>query len=572
MKSTAFHTISGAVVALTLIAAGRANAQDITTEIDVNRTVQPVERPATRPAGLLPVLNLPQVKLKPLELHEYLQPSELTLYTPLLEPVAYGDTITPWPYRGYAGIGYFPSFNLGASAGYRFVKNATMDAGAWLQYNGASYKGYGDMADNTYRRHAFSVGADLSRRFGAGILRADVGYRWSNRSLYDDNTHNLSAAIDWQGRAKTLDYFANIAFDHFNFTHGTLFHDPADAYTDLPGAAINPVYLPVANQNRLTVSGGVGQFVKLSIDLLNNRAGLYREYASTVAGQVLNSQPKSWSMVATLTPSYAFKTPALQGRIGLNLNVATGTPTSVFSLAPEVLVVWTPSSRVAVEGRFTGGKQLNTVADLYSLNMWINPTQVFGPSNVPVDARLSIGVGPFAGVTAKLFGGWSMANDWLKYDYINPRWKVTAGDYALLAPGDIKGWQAGIELGYTYDKYLKLTASATAAPQAYDKGYYLWRDHARYVVDARAEIYPIEPLIVTLGYELRGKRRSYFSAIDAYYELGSVSNLSLGANYALTDAFGIALSLDNLLGHRYELQPGIAAQGLTGLVGVTLKF
>ena len=123
-----------------LAATVAAGAKDLKTEITVDRTVVPVEREATRLGGISPVLMQPQTDFRRLTLVEYGEPSELTSSITPLEPASYGDTIPVTPYRGYASAGYFPAYNLGLSAGYRFINTSRTRLGAWMQFDGESYK------------------------------------------------------------------------------------------------------------------------------------------------------------------------------------------------------------------------------------------------------------------------------------------------------------------------------------------------------------------------------------------------------------------------------------------------
>ena len=63
---------------------------------------------------------------------------------------------------------------------------------------------------------------------------------------------------------------------------------------------------------------------------------------------------------------------------------------------------------------------------------------------------------------------------------------------------------------------------------------------------------------------------SFLPACD--YDLKDVSDLSVGASYAVTDDFTVFARGENLLGTDSYLLPYVPAQGLTGLVGIGWKF
>ena len=143
------------------------------------------------------------------------------------------------------------------------------------------------------------------------------------------------------------------------------------------------------------------------------------------------------------------------------------------------------------------------------------------------------------------------ANDWLM---------PVANSYSDLStsfhPVDMKGYKLAVNAGYTYRSLLALTLRAEMAPQKYDKGYYLWRDRARYVFDAALTVTPIKPLDVTVGWTYRGKRSQaeiwatgdFESPVfhSALLPLGNISDLHFDVAYRFNSrwsAFGSASNL-----------------------------
>lgn len=575
-----------------------ASAQDINTQIQVDRTVEPQEREAVRPLTFLPTVQLPQTRLEPLSLHEYMRASELTTITPLLAPVSYGDTIAVSPYRGYAAIGYFPAYNLGASAGYRIINNHNTRLGARLQFDGMSYKGYGSTNDATYSSNTLNVGVDFNHLFGGvGLAGVSAGYKYSRLGIptaaegYHQNVNAFDARATWHGFMKAGSYHAAVAFEHFGFGNGTPSWSAADKPLlrgDYDGAAENRITgrlgIHFGREGR-KVNGGL----EVMADYLHHSSGaggLLPGYGGSIYALAV----PDWSTegIIRLTPYYSFNSSRLHGRIGLNADITTGNPGKHFHVAPEVTLDWNPASVLAIEARITGGERLNPLGELYDINQWINPLQVYDRSNVPVDARLTVAIGPFAGASLKLWGGYSMANDWLingwyslqpglSSMFINgwsdiqpgtgdehPAWRN------VLTPTDIKGWLAGVSVGYSWRNYLDIEASAAMAPQRCNRGYYLWRDHARYVIEARATGRPIDRLEITAAYQFRGRRMVYDGPNGI--NLGNVISLDLGASYRISEPLSVGVRVENLLNHRYDALIGIAAQGIKGLIGLSYKF
>ena len=133
------YTLTTAIAAM-MLAAPCAMAEDIDTEIAIERQVVPEHRSASR-LNLLPELQLPAVKQMRLNPSDRISSITIPAYMTTLDPASYATAADPYPWRGYAAIGYFPAFNLGASAGYRILDRTATTLDAWLQYNGASWHG-----------------------------------------------------------------------------------------------------------------------------------------------------------------------------------------------------------------------------------------------------------------------------------------------------------------------------------------------------------------------------------------------------------------------------------------------
>ena len=148
----------------------------------------------------------------------------------------------------------------------------------------------------------------------------------------------------------------------------------------------------------------------------------------------------------------------------------------------------------------------------------------------------------------------------------------------------MRGWHAGIAASYKYRDMVSARVSYETAPQGEDKGYYLWRDRAKHVVNASVTVTPIKPLDITIGYEYRGNRVTYdcvgvkedviagYADDNVKCDLGDVNNLSVGALYRFTPAFSAFARVENILNKKYDILYNIPSQGITGLVGITYKF
>lgn len=590
-------------VAAMLACAATVQAQDISTQIVVDRTIQPTVREVSRPASFNPTVTVPKVQLQPLPQREYLQASTLTVLAPTLTPARYADSIQPTPYRGYLSAGYFPIADVGVSAGYTVALTRSTDLSVWGQFDNQRYKGYAETADQRYSSIVGAVAAKLTQRMGAwGILSLDLRYTTGKMGLPSygyhttadapaDTTHynrrfdQLSATLGWHGHAERFRYYLHVTPGHFGYTQNInwAWYDPAgQPRVKLQGAA----------ENSLEAAGGIEADFGATVAGI----GLSTHWVHTlrgVEGEVITAN--DWNLytyvipenanvgVTAVNPYIKRQFGALYARLGLEADMHSGVSGSKFHVAPDVNIAWTPGQFFTAELTATGGSYMNTLERMRQLNPAGPAVAVYNPTYVPVDGRLTLTVGPASGFGMKLFGGWSQANNWLSLSY-DPAMRVIAeGEQSAFSlrtnarnvvynPVTLHGFMGGATLSYDLRRWVHLEATAMAAERTRARGYYQWNDRARYVIQAGLSATPIDQLTFGFNYELRAGRRAYDVAGVGFTNLHNISNLGFHADYALTDQINIWAKVDNLLNHRYLLQPYTPAQGVRGLVGAAYKF
>lgn len=563
--------------AMSCLAALTSGAEDLKTEIVVDRSIVPAERAATRLNSVMPDILSMQIRPVELAFTEYTSASELTASITRLDPATYPGLPGLTPYRGYAAVGYFPIFELGASAGYRFINTERTRLGAWIQYDGTSYDGYADIDGEKpkVKDNTVTVGADFGQLFGkASLLNvgADYTYAALANPLYgNDYTQSINifdARASWQSQTNRVAYKAGAEFRLFDFGK------------DMPLAAYgSDAAAPGANENRFTVTAGAtyndntGQpIVGLDIkaDFLHSGNGLTAGWSDAKAAK------PEWPTlgVISLTPYYSIKYDALAAKIGLNVDLSTGGNDKRFHIAPDVIVSLAPASQFAVYARVGGGEHLNSLRSLYEYTPFIPSAWVYGRSHLPITVDAGFNIGPFKGAAIELFGGYAVANDWLM-----PMLAFGKETTPMFSPVSMKGFHFGARLSYTYGRYVTVRASIEGAPQKYDRGYYRWRDRAKMVVGAGATVHPIESIDIDIDYSYRAKRRIYSATPDEYASgnavaesLGDANDLSIGAAYRITEPFTVFARGENILNRRYDIFPGLPSNGVHGLVGVTYKF
>lgn len=557
-----------------------AQAKDLKTEITVDRTIVPVEREASRLGSLTPKLLSSPVTLRSLTPVDYTESAQLTRTSPVLDPAANGDRLSLTPYRGYAAIGYFPTFNLGASAGYRFIDTDRTRLGAWLQYDGYSYKP-SDEGSGSYSNNSLSVNARLEQRVGSSsALSASLGYSFSAIGFPDSfartkqSVNDVDFNLSWWSRTGAVSYHAHASFDHFGFGKDEYL---SDYISDIPVAP--------ASENRFILKGGIGYLgssaaprggIELSFDFISRNNGYELVDEQIAIDRFLTSAAPVTDGtlgVISLTPYFAVNGGDVHGRIGAKIEVSTAGAGKKFHIAPAVMLDWNAASQLAIYTTVEGGERLNSLRSLFNYCPFISGAWQYQRSHVPFTWDFGMNIGPFTGFSAKIFGGYAAANDWLMPQYAYLPLSTWTG-FTNFGYYNLKSWHAGVGLSYDWRSKVKVNATAETAPNDVDKSYYLWRDRAKYVVSADIEVRPVEALKIAVGYELRACRRNYawntltYEAID----LGNVSNLSVDASYAVNDAFTVFARGENLLNRRYNLITDIEAQGTKGLVGVSYKF
>lgn len=589
-----------------LVASGSAEAQNLVKEVVIEREIVPVERPATRPSWVAPGVYTPRVETPRLQAGEYNGAAELTRRASRLEPVAWNDTIEVSPYRGYAALGYFPAFNLGASAGYRFVRNDRTDAGAWLQYDGASWSGFDKDGDKT-SLNTFTLGADVTHNAGNGRLKAALGYTFSRAgyqpapAIPDEGLqtmNNLGLSVEWAGTGlnSKLEYAVGARFGYTAFGKDRVVM--AIPYNPVTSNLVQPSPMTLDGLKETTfgidgkIAYNVGKLAGWSLDINadfvhpSNGTGLVPWMIPSAAGTshgytgvtaVADGGTATWGDIA-LTPAYSFVKGAFSARLGVRVDLNTGRDKGV-DIAPAVNLAWGASDFFGIGLDVTGGGQLNSASELYSRLPWMAGVLNHGRSHIPVDARLNLNIGKINGFSAVIFGGVSKAD--------NVAVPVRMDGLYTWANHSMTGFNYGLSLGYEYRDLVSFNASAEGARHG---KYFRWLDNARWVIDLNLAVHPIKQLTVEAGWNLRLDRRfwdlspelSSYSLVEGTLPIpywggdpakaGDANNLRLGAKWAFTDAFTVFARAENLLNRHWSLMPGLRSNGIHGAIGLAVKF
>lgn len=514
-----------------------------------------------------------------------------------LGPAAYGDTIYSSSYRGYAAVGYLPAFDLGASAGYKFIDNDRVRLNGWMQYDGSSYRGDLPWRDDDrsvrLRRNVFTVGASLHSAVGReSFLDFGLDYTFARFNtpnnaeplaadradalaadfdLRNQNVHRLNAEGLWTMSTGKWNCGIGMAYSHFGYANAVVPYDFSSA------AALKPV-----RENRFTARAfasasawgaeATGMEVRLSYVTNGHRARLgYADpadpYETFMPGGSFNHA------LLSLRPYYRTTWKKIVLDLGVNLDF-TFNNGKAFHISPAAQATWKPSPFVSFYINARGGEQQNSLGSLFDVTRYGLPNMAYGNSHVMLDGEVGVTVGQWRGFYSEISAAYAIANDWLMPEMIG-------STFSVFEPIDMKGWKLHFGAGYRYRRLLDVSASIEVAPHKYDRGYYLWRDRARYVAEACLRVTPIEPLDIELKWNYRSGRRvvadnrrmpEFDYTVRSVRSLGVVNAISLGGNYRLTSQWTIFANIENLTGHRYTMLGGLPSQGIGGLVGATYKF
>lgn len=528
-------------ISLALTTTGATAQTSLSTEVVVDRTIVPDAANAMRPAGLYPRTILPEAQRRLPAIAAFDGYGDINrLYSPLSptrEP-ALPETSTR---RGYLDMGYFPTYNLGLSAGYRILNNERTRLSVSGQFDGYLYHAT-DEAESLLRYNGGRVNADLDQAIGRGhlLIHADGRYSAYRSAAYDSQSAaggTLSAR--WHATAGAVHYRVGVRgfVDHYGeFT---------------PAGTTTLGYGDITDR-----SAGLDAAATVRIDD-SSRAGL------EVKGDWLATTDATTLGVVGITPYYAYTARHFTGHVGAEIDLATGGPGSKVHIAPEIGGTWTPSGLFALYLRARGGQRLNALRSLREYTPLMPAIYGLGRSNVPVDATIGFNVGPLSDFSLGAFVAWAKATGW-QMPYAAP--------VAPMQATDVTALRAGLTASYAWRSLLRVSARAEFAHSSASKAWYEWLDRASTVVGARLEVNPLATLHIHVDYDWRGGRKILCPG-GFTRPLGCRSDLSAGASYAvITDRLDVFARVENILSRRYDLLAGIESQGFHGLVGLQVIF
>ena len=557
-------------------------ADDLTKEITIEKDIVPQEREASR-LSQLPSLSLSAINVKKLNWTDRAVSAPITNAITVLSPVPYASSIERSPYRGYVSLGYFPTFQLGLSAGYRFIDDEVTRLGAWLQFDGSNYKRENILGNKlSYRNNQGKLGVDLDHTFdGIGKLSSSLGYSFASYNFptlvdkgVSQSVNNLNLDFGWKSSLGKFDYNIGLGYDFFAFGKSPIEN------SNLKSLNENSVNLDFDGLYNLSEKSAIGADFALDFSRTGNQIDL-ESYNDDGSLTFVNASETVGFL--RFVPRYEHRGGKHIFSVGAGIDYIRGDENKVH-FDGFLKYNWLPSSSFgAFVNVYSGNPQANSLTKRFALDNYISPAYGYYPSysNLGIDAGFIIG--PFSGASFEVWGGVAdVKNAYMPF-------VIDSDDYSYLygleGAWDFTSVHYGIAFNYKYSNIAKLRLSYEGTTDDdMDTGYVYWLDRAKNEFIASVTVTPISALDIDLSYKLRTGRKtnvititddlpSIFSDFSyASVDLGSVKSLDLGASYRVNSQFSVWARVENLLNAKWQQNYYVPCKGTTGLVGVSYKF
>ena len=592
--------------------------QELHKEITLEKDFVPVEKKATKKNTLPKVKRAAAPAATPVSYSDWTAPIDGPTTIPTMMPYGYHTMHNFSDKRGYIDLGGGMAANFVGSAGYRIIDKDNLTLGIWAQHNSTwtaknSTKYITDEAERLKQKFNDNVfGLDLMSRLRGGTLIVGArghfdsfNYYGGTDPVWDDANRQMYSEIGlraaWEGMTLLGDR-------DFNYGIATRFNHAGYSKAVYPGTG----YSKGANENVLNITLD-GEYA------VNDRVRVGLELAGDLVSHRLQATTSSF-FLTTLSPYLLWENTTARVRAGLNLTLgnaqlpdyavpfANTTDGARAHVAPNVSLDVNLTDGAAAYINLGGGTTLNTLSDLAAQNRYSDPNATPFNAFSPFDAEAGFKIGPFAGFSAKVFGGYGFfkgdLNAVLLPDVIVkttsssgfqsiPVSEFKCTHYASLK---FRGMKVGGELNYKYRSLIEAKASVVYAhagdnldPTKWNTGYSLdGFDGPSLVGGFDLKVTPIRQLAIDLGLQYRGQRAivSQISTIGVdenqveiispsgytWVDLDDVLNLHAGASWKFDKTLTLWLKGNNLLNRRYDTMPGMGAQKINVMAGFALVF
>ena len=267
-----------------------------------------------------------------------------------------------------------------------------------------------------------------------------------------------------------------------------------------------------------------------------------------------------------MNPYYKMEYGDWRFRVGAHLDWWSGAENQM-NVSPDLNVELNFLDSYVLYAQAGGGRENKSLMELTDVTpYWALAQPYLLPTYVTLDAQLGLKASPANGWWFNLTGGYQMREDDLFFGVADEK-----GMTAAFAQADSKVAYGAAELKYDYKDLFDCTLKTT---------YYHWdlskpKEQDGQVkqitlalkpeleVNAEVGMKPLSGLRVNVGYE-------YVKRCEGLYD--PISNLYLGADYALLKNLSVYGQIRNLMNKEYVRADAYPAQKMNALVGLSLRF
>lgn len=515
-------------------------------------------------------------------------------------------------HKGYVDFGIGSYLNIVGSAGYRVIDTEKTKVGLWLQHNSTSgFTAYEYDWSKWYNTEQLPTDAKKfrsdtrltlygSHRFDAGQLEANLSYRFGRFNYYGvtqdyinnfgdipiQNLNDVQFVAGWQGvqeGVEKLNYGVNFGYRYFGYHRN--FSDDRTRNTQKEN------HFTLGADMSLPWSNGSCIGLNVTGDMI-----LYTGLQNLGLVDTMEDYGK-----VSLTPYYRFAKNNINISAGIKLDLTFNAKKEYYScnleqkyallhVSPQVKIDW-KGQNVGIWLHLLGGTELNTLANNSQLDYYQAP-QMQGtiPMYSPLDGRLGVSVGRFAGFSAEVLFDYKIVNNvnfgGLYMNFDKP-YMMESGSFVHKSDAsmDIHGWRAGLGLRYEMSDLFEIEGKGYYSPQDAERGYFNGYDRPRWVLDSKIVVKPWKTLKVGIEYQYRGVRNLYDFTLESAgvthrpnvdihaCRLPDVTLLNLSASYSLIDdRLNIWARANNVLGSASSLNPSLPNEGFNFMAGIGFNF
>ena len=527
-----------------------AYAQQNNTELERTVVVENQYNPTVMDASkinVLPKVEEPSVPKSNIDYVTSLRPVTAWNYqTMSLMPK---EQVADMIYRGWLRAGYGTYGNVDVKAGYEGYVSPKDRLGVAASLDGWNGKLAGlNEEDWTSRLYDTRLGVDYLHSFRkmdlalGGYYRSQV-FNYLYPFLADapaDKQHQTMANAH-VGLASTdsnmpVSFTGEIGMNYFKQKY--------------------PAGVEAGSESDFYVKGDVlapfmGQYFGLAFDL---------NACSYAMGEMKNSTSLE------MNPYYRFEYGDWRIRVGAHLDWWSGAE-SRMNFSPDLNAELTFLDSYVLYAKAGGGRENKSLMELTDVTpYWMLAQSYLIPTYVSLDAQLGLKASPANGWWFNLAAGYQVRKDDLFFGMANEK-----GLMAAFAQADSKVAFGSAELKYDYKDLFDCALKATyyhwdlSQPKAQDEQTKQVSLVLKPELEVNAEVgmKPMAGLRVNVGYE-------YVKRCEGLY--APVSNLYVGADYALLKNLSVFGQVHNLMNKEYVRADAYPAQKMNAMVGLSLRF